>query len=108
MHFDVSEGDNFAVSTTMQSEVEEALKGMRPGKAVGEDGLVVEMLDGWGVGSGGYMVITEIANSIYDTGQIPNKTAQFIFMTIPKKLGAILCDKLRTICVMSQLSKIVL
>ena len=54
------------------------------------------------------MVITEIANSIYDTGQIPEQMAQSIFMTLSKKPGAIECDEFRAISLMSQLSKAVL
>ena len=49
----------------LQSEVEEALKAMRPGKTVGEDGIAAEMLEvlvEWGV-----EVVTKIANCIYDT-----------------------------------------
>ena len=64
---------------------------------------MLEVLGEWGVG-----VVTKIANSIYDTGQIPEQMAQSVFITIPKKPGAIDCDKFRTISVMSQLSKIVL
>ena len=104
--FDIAEGDGYEGSPIMQSEVEEALRAMRPGKAVGEDGIAVEML---GVlGEWGAEVVTEIANSIYNTGQIPDQMARSIFITIPKKPGAIDCDKFRTISVMSQLSKVVL
>ena len=100
------EGDDYQGLPILQSEVEAALKVMRPGKAVGEDGIAVEMLEV--LGEWGVEVVTKIANCIYDTGGIPNQMAQSVFITIPKKPGTIQCDKFRTISVMSQLSKVVL
>ena len=50
----------------------------------------------------------EIADSVYDTGQIPEHMAQSIIITIPKKPGAVDCDKFRAISGISQLSNIAL
>ena len=49
----MAEGDDFERSLIMQSVVKEALKAMRPGKAVGENGLAVEIPVVLGVGVGG-------------------------------------------------------
>ena len=87
-------------------EVEAAMKQMKKGKAIGEDGVAVEMveaLEEWGCD-----VVVQLANRIYDTGQIPTPMQLSTFITIPKKPGAIECGKHRTISVMSQLGKIVL
>ena len=73
---------------------------------MGEDGIAVEMLEvlkEWGV-----EVVTKITNCNNDTGWVPNQLTQSVFITIPKKPGAIQCDEFRTISVMSQLSKAVL
>ena len=99
------EGDNEG-APILQCEVEEAMKAMRPGKAVGEDGIATEMLEV--LGEWGVDMVTKIANCIYNTGWIPEQMARSVFITIPKKPGAIDCDKFRTISIMSQLSKLVL
>ena len=100
------EGSYYQGSPILQSEVEAAMKAMKAGKAVGEDGIAVEMLEV--LGEWGVEVVSEIANCIYDTGRIPDQMARSVFITIPKKPGAIDCDKFRTISIMSQLSKLVL
>ena len=87
-------------------EVEAAIKHMKKGKAIGEDGVAVEMveaLEEWGYG-----VVIQLANRIYDTGQIPTPMQLSTFITIPKKPGAMECNRHRTISIMSQLGKIVL
>ena len=105
-NFEVSEEDCNDGLPIMKSEVEDALRAMKRGKAVGEDGIAIEMIEvmeEWGV-----EVITRLVNSIYDTGQIPGAMKRSIFVTMPKKAGAIDCDKFRTISITSQLCKIVL
>ena len=54
----------------------------------------------------GVEVVTDIPNSIYDTGQISEQMAQFIFIALPKKPGATVCGKFKSISLMSQLSKL--
>ena len=89
-----------------RSEVEAAVKQMKRGKAVGEDGVAVEMVEA--LGGWGSDVVMHLANNIYETGQIPTPMKLSTFITIPKKPGAMECNKHRTISIMSQLGKIVL
>ena len=99
------EGGDYQGSPILQSEVQKAMKAMESGKAVGEDGIAVEMLEvmvEWGV-----EVASKIANSIYDTGRIPDQMAPSVFWTIPKKPGAIDCEMFWAISITSQLSKLV-
>ena len=89
-----------------RSEVEAAMKQMKKGKAIGEDGVAIEMvkaLEEWACD-----LVVELANRIYDTGEIPTPMQLSTFVTIPKKPGAMECSKHRTISVMTQLGKIVL
>ena len=79
---------------------------MKQGKAIGEDGVAVEMVEA--LGAWGCDVVVQLANKIYDTGQIPTPMQLSTFITIPKKPGAMECNKHRTISIMSQLGKIVL
>ena len=53
-------------------------------------------------------MVVQLANRIYDTGHIPTPMQVSTFGAIPKKPGAMECNKHRTISVMSQLGKIVL
>ena len=64
---------------------------------------MVEALGAWGSD-----VVVQLANKIYDTGQIPTPMQLSTFITIPKKPGAMECNKYRTISIMSQLGKVVL
>ena len=53
--------------------------------------------------------ITDIANSIYETGQIPERMKKkIIFIGIPKKAGSTEWDKHRIINLMSKVGKIIL
>ena len=87
-------------------EVEAAVKQMKKGKAIGEDGVAVEMVEA--LGDWGSDVVVQLANRIYDTGHIPTPMQLSTFTAIPKKPGTMECNKHRTISVMSQLGKIVL
>ncbi|XP_063885526.1 uncharacterized protein LOC135113837 [Scylla paramamosain] len=75
-------------------------------KAEGSDGVVVEMVEA--AGDFAIEKITELANQIYDTGNIPERMEESEFIVIPKKEGAVECDKHRTISIMNQVAKIVL
>ena len=44
---------------------------MKDGKAIGEDGVAVEMIEA--LGGGGCEVMAQQANKIYDTGQTPTQ-----------------------------------
>ena len=90
----------------MRCEVEKAVRRMKWRKAEGSDGVVVEMVEA--AGDFAIEKITELANIIYDTGNIPKRTEESEFIVIPKKEGAVECGKHRTISIMSQVAKIVL
>ena len=90
----------------IRAEVERAIAGMAGGKAAGEDGVVAEMIQ-----AGGEVVvekILEVSNRIYDTGYIPEAMRKSLFIAIPKRDGAVECEKHRTISIMSQIGKVLL
>ena len=64
---------------------------------------MVEALDEFAIDK-----ITDIANKIYATGTMPQRMKESEFIVIPKKVGAVECNKHRTISIMSQIAKIVL
>ena len=68
--------------------------------------IVVEMVEA--MGDFAITKIVELANQIYQTGKIPEKTKESEFIVILKKEGVIDCSKYRTIPNMSQVAKIVL
>ena len=89
-----------------EDEVEKAMRRMKGGKAVGEDGVAIEMLralDRFSIEK-----ITSIANGIYKRGEISEGMCRSFFITIPKKSGTLECNKHRTISIMSQILKIIL
>ena len=90
----------------LRGEVERAVRGMKWRKAEGSDGVVVEMVEAAGDFAIG--AITDLANTIYRTGQVPESMRESEFLVIPKKSGAVECSKHRTISIMSQVAKIVL
>ena len=75
-------------------------------KAEGSDGVVVEMVEA--AGEFGIEKITELANRIYSTGQVPEAMKESEFIVILKKDGAVECSKHITISIISQKGKIVL
>ena len=90
----------------LQAEVEKAIKTMMKGKSVGPDSIPVESyeaLDKWGVKQ-----LTDLLNTIYNTGEIPNDLSTSIFITLPKKPGTTECECHRTISLMSHTMKILL
>ena len=64
------------------------------------------MVEAFGVW--GSNVLVQLVNNIYDTGQILTLIQLSTFITIPKKPGAMECNKFTTISIMSQLSKVAL
>ena len=88
---------------SMESEVRWAMKDMKRGKAVGSDGISVEMLRA--IGDMAVEKITEIANKVYNSGQIPEQMCKSEFIAIPKVSGTLDCEKHRTISIMSQITK---
>ena len=90
----------------LRAEVELAAKCMKKGKAVGDDGLMIEMVET--AGDFAIEKITDLANKIYNTGYIPKMMQESSFIAIPKKEGTIECDKHRTLSILSQIAKLVL
>ena len=90
----------------LKVEVEKAVRSMKWRKAEGSDGVVVEMVEA--AGDFAISKITNLANTIYSTGEVPENMKESEFLVIPKKNGAVECGKHRTISIMSQVAKIVL
>ena len=67
-----------------ESEVKTAMKKMKPGKAVGNDQIAYEMIEA--VGTFGISKVTELANIIYNSREVPKQMLQSIFSCITKKL----------------------
>ena len=82
--------------------MEKVVKCKKWRKAEGSDGVVVEMVEA--AGEFGIRKITDLANSIYNTGQVPDKMKESEFLVIPKKNGAVECSKHRTISIMSHVA----
>ena len=90
----------------LESEIENAMKEMKRGKAAGVDGVTIEML--WAVRELAVETITKIANKIYMENQDAEQLIKSAFITIPKISGTLDCEKHRTISIMSQITKIIL
>ena len=90
----------------MPDEIRGAIKNMKNGKAMGEDGVCVEMLEA--MGEFAIDKLTVIANQIYANGIITEHMRKSVFITIPKIDGTLECKKHRTISIISQITKIIL
>ena len=82
------------------------MKKMKPGKAVGKDQIAYEMIQA--VGTFGISKVTELANTIYNSGEVPKQILQSIFIALPKKAGTIKCDNYGLISLISHITKIIL
>ena len=92
--------------TITMAEVEAALRQTKGGKAPGEDNITSEM---WrSLNSFGVEKLTQLFNSIYDTGQIPDDLVKSIFIPLPKKAMATECGDHRLISLMPHATKIFL
>ena len=90
----------------LKVEIENAIKGMKRGKAAGEDGITIEMIRA--MGDIAVDTITDIANRIYNSSRVTEQMCKSIFIKIPKVNGTLECGKHRTISIMSQITKIIL
>ena len=93
-------------SSIMKDEVRQAIKSMKSNKAMGPDGISIEMiqsLDDLGVD-----IITKLINMIYDTDEIPEDLTKPIFIALPKKSRATECELHPIISLMSHVTKILL
>ena len=88
------------------SEVRSAISMMKRNKAAGPDGVVMEMVEA--LENYGVMKLTEVINKIYDDGKFPDDLCKSIFITLPKKPGAVECGQHRIISLMSHITKIIL
>ena len=79
---------------------------MKFGKAVGIDGIALEMLKA--LGNFAVEKITTLANKIYESGELTSHMSKSVFIAIPKVQGTLECEKHRTINIMSQVTKILL
>src|SRR5215469_12186722 len=90
----------------LNEEVEDAMNKMKFGKAVGNDGIALEMLKA--LGNFAVEKITTLANKIYESGELTSHMSKSVFIAIPKVQGTLECEKHRTISIMSHVTKILL
>ena len=90
----------------LKDEVRFAIKHMKRNKACGPDNIFAELLHATEEFS--VEKITEIANDIYNSGEIPDDLSKSIFIALPKKPGATECELHRTISLMSVVLKVIL
>ena len=99
--FEVTSGKNI-----MKEEVELVIKSMKEKKATGPDGLSTEALKA--LDDQNVDMITDLCNTIYNSGKIPTDLKHSVFVTIPKKSRAQDCSSFRTISLMSHVTKLLL
>jgi len=73
---------------------------------VGNDEIVLEMIEA--LGSLGLEKITDIANFMYESENVPDEMIESIFIALPKKPGTIDCKERMAISLMSHATKIIL
>uniref|UniRef100_A0A8D8PW97 Craniofacial development protein 2 n=2 Tax=Cacopsylla melanoneura TaxID=428564 RepID=A0A8D8PW97_9HEMI len=106
-----SETPNFVINENEIPEfsindISKAIKKLSNNKAYGPDNIpaeLVKLLD-----TDGLVLITDIVNTIYKTGEIPSDFLTSIFITLPKVNKAKKCTDFRTISLISHTSKILL
>ena len=90
----------------MKEEIRAAMNKMKKGKAIGKDGIAVEMLES--LGEKGLEIIKDIANKIYNTGILPEQMIETVMITMPKVAGTCNCEQHRTISIVNHMAKIIL
>ena len=90
----------------LTSEVIYAMKRMKSGKAPGIDDIRIEHLKA--LDDVGIKILTDLCNDVYNTGSIPEEMKHSIFVKLPKKANATECSDYRTLCLMSNITKIIL
>ena len=90
----------------LQSEVENAIKKLKSGKAPGIDEIRGEELKA--LDSTGIQIITELCNEIYNNGYVPRDLRHSLYIKIPKKSKTTECTEHRTISLMSHAIKVIL
>ena len=89
-----------------RDDIRDAMKQMKRNKAVGKDEIAFEMIET--LGNFGLEKITDIANYVCDSENIPDEMIDSIFIALAKKPGTIDCKGHRTISLMSHVTKIIL
>ena len=89
-----------------KSEILHALRRMKNRKAPGIDEITTEHLKA--LDDNGIKILTEICNDIYHTGYLPEELKHSIFVKLPKKPNANQCTDYRTLCLMGNVTKIIL
>ena len=89
-----------------RDEIENAMTQMKKNKAVGNDEIAFEMIEALGIF--GLEKITDIANFVYESENVPDEMIESIFIALPKKPGTIDCKEHRKISLMSHIKKIIL
>ena len=92
--------------TLIASEIREAIREMKTGKAVGVDGIPAELLKLLADEQLGRL--EEICAEMYETGSWPEDFTKVIMIPLPKKQNAVECADHRTISLISHASKILL
>ena len=90
----------------LMSEVKYAMENMKNRKAPGRDEITIEHLKA--LNENGLKILTDLCNEIYRTGHLPDDLKHSIFIKIPKTANAIDCTDYRTLCLMSNITKIIL
>ena len=101
VNIDGDEGPAF-----MTEEVKYAMKRMKNRKAPGIDDIKIEQLKA--LDDEGIRILTDICNEVYTTGYLPQDLKHSIFVKLPKKTNATECTDYRTLCLMSNVTKIIL
>jgi len=101
----VREGDTG--SDILRGEVIKVIKELKPGRAVGPDGVRAELLKVLSDDED-LDVLTSLFNKIYRGGRFPNDWLKSTFLPLPKKTNARRCEEYRTISLMSHLVKLFL
>ena len=65
----------------MKEEIRAAMNKMKKGKAIGKDGIAVEMLES--LGEKGLEIMKYIANKIYNTGILQEQRIDTVMITLP-------------------------
>ena len=90
----------------LKAEVESTIKLMKSGKATGPDDIPIEAL--MALSEDNTELITNLCNTICNSGYIPMEMRKSIFLPIPKKTKAQNCIDSRTISLKSHCTKLLL
>src|SRR5215469_3339691 len=77
----------------LKEEVEDAMNKIKFGKAVGKDGIALEMLKA--LGNFAVEKITTLASKIYESGELTSQISKSVFRSISKVKGKLECEKHR-------------